>query len=50
MRNSGNGSVPPPGAGVGPSPGGNEPGKKAEAGKLLQALSLLQKIMTPEDF
>ena len=38
------------GTGVGPCPGGNEPGKKAEAGELLQALSLLQKIMTPEDF
>ena len=49
-RNTGNGNVPPPGAGVGPSPGGNEPGKKAEAGELLQASSLLQRIMTPEDF
>ena len=49
-RNPGNGSVPPPGAGVGPSPGGNEPEKKAEASELLQALSLLQRIMTPEDF
>ena len=47
---TGNGSVLPPGAGVGPSPDVNEPGKKAEAGELLQALSLLQKIMTPEDF
>ena len=49
-RNSGNGSVPRPEAGVGPSPGGNDPGKKAEASELLQALSLLQKIITPEDF
>ena len=49
-RNNCNGSVLSPGAGVGPSPGGNESGKKAEAGELLQALSLLQKIMTPEDF
>ena len=49
-RNGGNGSVPSPWAGAGPSPGGNESGKKAEAGELLQALSLLQKIMTPEDF
>ena len=41
----------PPGAGVGPSPGGNEPGKKAEAGELLQALSLLHEdYLTPEDF
>ena len=38
-RNNGHGSVP----GVCPSPGGNESGKKAEAGELLQALSLLQK-------
>ena len=29
---------------------GHESGKKGEAGELLQALSLLQKIMTPEDF
>ena len=49
-RNPGNGSVLPPGAGVGPSPGGNEPEKKTEASELLQALSLLQRIMTPEDF
>ena len=41
---------PPPGAGVGPSPSGNEPQKKAEASELLQALSLFQRIMTPEDF
>ena len=49
-RNSGTGSVPPPGAGVGPSPGRIETEKKAEASELLQALSLLQRIMTPEDF
>ena len=49
-RNPGTWSVPPPGAGVGPSPGGNEPEKKTEASELLQALSLLQRIMTPEDF
>ena len=41
---------PPPGAGVGPSPGGNETEKRTEASKLLQALSLLQRIMTPEAF
>ena len=54
-RNSGTGSDPhalrgPPGAGVVPSPGGVEAEKKVEAGELLQALSLLQRIMTPEDF
>ena len=49
-RNSGTGSVPPPGAGVGPNPGGVEAEKKVEASELLQALSLLQRIMTPEDF
>ena len=41
---------PPPGAGVGPSPGNAEVEKKAEASDLLQALSLLQRIMSPEDF
>ena len=46
-RTPGNGSVR---AGVGPSPGGNEPEKKGGASELLQALSLLQRIMTPEDF
>ena len=40
----------PSGAGVGPGPGGNEVGKKGEAGELLQALSLLQSIMSREDF
>ena len=40
----------PPGAGVGPSPGGIETEKKVEASELLQALSLLQRIVTPEDF
>ena len=49
-RNSGTGSVPCRGAGVGPSPGGNETEKRTEASELLQALSLLQRIMTPEDF
>ena len=49
-RYNGNGDVPSSAAGVGPSPGGNECGKKGEAGELLQALSLLQHIMTPEDF
>ena len=49
-RNSGTGSVPPPGAGVGPSPSGNETEKKVEASELLHALSLLQRIMSPEDF
>ena len=39
-----------PGADVGPGSGGNEVGEKGEAGELLQALSLLQKIMSPEDF
>ena len=35
-RNTGNGGdVTPPGAGVGPSPGGNEPGKKGEVSELL---------------
>ena len=42
--------LPPPGAGVGPSPGNAEVEKKAEASDLLQALSLLQRIMSPEDF
>ena len=42
--------MPPPGAGVGPSPDGIETEKKVEASELLQALSLLQRIMTPEDF
>ena len=41
---------PPPGAGVGPSPGGVEAEKKVEASELLQALSVLQRIMTREDF
>ena len=49
-RNSGTGSGPPPGAGVGPGPGGVEAEKKTEASELLQALSLLQRIMTPEAF
>ena len=43
-------ALPPPGAGVGPSPGNAEVEKKAEASDLLQALSLLQRIMSPEDF
>ena len=47
--NGNGGDVPPQGAGVGPSPGGNDSWKKG-AGELLQALSLLQKNMTPEDF
>ena len=38
----------PPGAGVGPISA--DIGKKDEGGDLVQALSLLQKIMTPEDF
>ena len=41
------GDVPSPVAGVGPSPGGNDSGKKGETGELLQALSLLQQIVTP---
>ena len=45
-RNFGNG--PPPGAGVGPMSA--DVGKRDEGGDLVQALSLLQKIMTPEDF
>ena len=45
-RNFGNG--PPPGAGVGPMSA--DVGKKDEGGDSVQALSLLQKIMTPEDF
>ena len=45
-RNLGNG--PPPGAGVGPM--STDVGKKDEGGDSAQALSLLQKIMTPEDF
>ena len=45
-RNLGNG--PPPGAGVGPM--STDVGKKDEGRDLAQALSLLQKIMTPEDF
>ena len=45
-RNLGNG--PPPGAGVGPM--STDVGKKDEGGDLAQALSLLQKIMTPKDF
>ena len=46
-KNQGNGNEPSPGAGVGPNAGGNEAGKK---GELLQALSLLQSIMSPGDF
>ena len=49
-RSSGTVSGPPPGAGVGPSPGSVEAEKKVEASEMLQALSLLQRIMTPEDF
>ena len=45
-RNFGNG--PPPGAGVGPISA--DVGKRDEGGDLVQALSLLKKIMTPEDF
>ena len=45
-RNLGN--RPPLGAGVGPM--STDVGKKDESGDLAQALSLLQKIMTPEDF
>ena len=44
-RNLGNG--PPPWAGVGPM--STDVGKKDEGGDLAQALSLLQKNMTPED-
>ena len=50
-RNLGNVPPPqrsPPGAGVGPISA--DIGKKDEGGDLVQALSLLQKIMTPEDF
>ena len=50
-RNLGNVPLPqrsPPGAGVGPISA--DIGKKDEGGDLVQALSLLQKIMTPEDF
>ena len=39
---------PPPGAGVGPISA--DVGKRDEGSDLVQALSLLQKIMTPEDF
>ena len=49
-RNASAVSTSPPGAGVGPSPGNAEVEKKAEASDLLQALSLLQRIMSPEDF
>ena len=49
-RNAGAASTSPPGAGVGPSPGNAEVEKQAEASDLLQALSLLQRIMSPEDF
>ena len=49
-RNSGAGSGPPEGAGVGPSPDGIETENKVEASDLLQDLSLLQRIMSPEDF
>ena len=45
-RNFGNG--PPPAAGVGPM--STDVGNKDEGGDVAQALSLLQKIMTPEDF
>ena len=50
-RNLGNVPPPqrsPPGAGVGPISA--DIGKRDEGGDLVQALSLLQKIMTPEDF
>ena len=49
-RNTGTVSGPPPGTGVGPSPGSVDAEKKVEASEMLQALSLLQRIMTPEDF
>ena len=49
-RSTGAVSGPPPGAGVGPSPGNVEAEKKVEANEMLQALSLLQRIMSPEDF
>ena len=49
-RSAGAVSTSSPGAGVGPSPGNVEAEKKAEASDLLQALSLLQRIMSPEDF
>ena len=40
----------PLGAGVGPGLAGSDVGKKEEAGDFLQALSLLQSIVSPEDF
>ena len=49
-RSTGAVSGPPPGAGVGPSPGNVEAEKKVEANEMLQALSLVQRIMSPEDF
>ena len=45
-RNRENENEPLPGAGVGSGSSGAEVGKKREAGELLQALSLLQSIMT----
>ena len=44
------GNEPLPGADVGSGSAGTEVGKKGEASELLQALSLLQSIMSPEDF
>ena len=49
-RNKVNGNEPLPGAGVGSGSAGAEVGKKGEASELVQALSLLQSIMSPEDF
>ena len=49
-RSTGAVSGPSPGAGVGPSPGNVEAEKKVETNEMLQALSLLQRIMSPEDF
>ena len=48
-RNNGNGNEPPLGPFVGPSSAETEVGKKGEVSELLQALSLLQSIMSPED-
>ena len=49
-RNEGNGNEPLPRAGVGSGSAGAEVGKKLDAIELLQALSLFQNIMSPEDF
>ena len=47
---SSDGNEPLPGASVGSGSAGAEVGKKGEASELLQASSLLQSIMSPEDF